>query len=117
MQEAAKALREGAAGEALEPQSQAMDQLRAGAGALAKILREEAAKAQAGNGGGDGNSHQETDPLGRPMASDAGGATAIPEQFDIERALQIRRELELRSSQRRRPPEELNYIDRLLKLF
>jgi len=51
------------------------------------------------------------------MASDAGGATAIPEQFDIERALQIRRELELRSSQRRRPPEELNYIDRLLKLF
>ncbi len=119
MREAAQALRKGKTGNAVEQQSQAMGQLRAGAGALAKMLREEDARARAENGEGNENgaARQETDPLGRPMASDSGGAAAIPEQFDIERALQIRRELEQRASERRRPPEELNYIDRLLKLF
>ncbi len=119
MQEAAKALRKGETNDALEQQSQTMDQLRAGAGALAKMLREADAKAQAENGDSDENGApwQNKDPLGRPMASDSAGGAALPEQFDIERALQIRRELELRASQRRRPVEELNYIDRLLKLF
>lgn len=119
MRDAAKALRNGGAGEALEQQSEALNQLRAGAGALAKILREEDAKARAenGEGGETGTPRNEKDPLGRPVASDSGASTAVPEAFDIERALQIRRELELRASQRRRPVEELNYIDRLLKLF
>lgn len=119
MREAAKALRKGETGDALDQQGQAMDQLRAGASALAKMLREEDAKAQAQNGEGNENGapRQDKDPLGRPMANDSAGGTALPEQFDIERALQIRRELELRASQRRRPVEELNYIDRLLKLF
>ena len=119
MQDAVKALRKGETEEALEQQRQAMDQLRAGAGALAKILREEDAKAQAENGESDENGapRQDKDPLGRSMANDSAGGTALPEQFDIERALQIRRELELRASQRRRPVEELNYIDRLLKMF
>ncbi|MSP43990.1 MAG: TIGR02302 family protein [Alphaproteobacteria bacterium] len=119
MSEAAKSLRRGGTAHALEQQSQAMDQLRAGAGALAKILREEDARVRAENGDSQeaGPSHNGQDPLGRPVASDSGGATAVPEQFDIERALQIRRGLEVRASQRRRPAEELNYIDRLLKLF
>lgn len=123
MQDAVKALRKGETEEALGQQSQAMDQLRTGAGALAKILREENAKAQAQNGESDeksdenGAPRQDKDPLGRSMANDSAGGTALPEQFDIERALQIRRELELRASQRRRPIEELNYIDRLLKMF
>lgn len=119
MQDAAKALRKGETEGALEQQSQAMDQLRAGAGALAKMLREEDAKAQAENGESNENGapRQDRDPLGRPMANDSAGGAALPEQFDIERALQIRRELELRASQRRRPVEELNYIDRLLKMF
>ncbi|MFP5469756.1 MAG: DUF4175 family protein, partial [Alphaproteobacteria bacterium] len=119
MQDAVKALRKGETEEALGQQSQAMDQLRTGAGALAKILREENAKAQAQNGESDENGapRQDKDPLGRSMANDSAGGTALPEQFDIERALQIRRELELRASQRRRPIEELNYIDRLLKMF
>ncbi|MEQ1889746.1 MAG: TIGR02302 family protein [Alphaproteobacteria bacterium] len=119
MGDAVKSLRKGETGEALQQQGQAMDQLRAGAGALAKLLREEDARKQVeeGEGGENAPSRLETDPLGRPMASDADGTAAIPEQFDIERALQIRRELEQRASERRRPPEELKYIDRLLKLF
>jgi hypothetical protein len=119
MRDAATALRKGDSQDALAQQGQAMDQLRAGAGAVAKMLRDEDAKAQAGNddGGEKGQKREKTDPLGRPSASESTGATAIPEQFDIERALQIRRELEQRASQRRRPTEELNYIDRLLKLF
>lgn len=119
MRDAAEALRQGESAEALDQQRQAMDQLRAGAGALAKSLREEDAKARAENGesGESGAPRNDKDPLGRPMTSDAGTATVVPEQFGIERALQIRRELELRASQRRRPAEELNYIDRLLKLF
>jgi uncharacterized protein (TIGR02302 family) len=119
MRNAAKALRQGESGAAIEQQGQAMSQLRAGADALTKLLREEDARAQAQNDGGDENSSsdQGTDPLGRPMANDSGGGAAIPKQFDIERALQIRRELEQRASQRRRPSDELKYIDRLLKLF
>ena len=41
----------------------------------------------------------------------------MPEEFDIERALELRQELERRAGERRRPAEELNYIDRLLDLF
>jgi len=117
MRDAAKALRQGEGDKALAQQGQAMNQLRAGADALAKMLREEDARAQAENDSANSSSAEGTDPLGRPMANDSGGAAAIPEQFDIERALQIRRELEQRASQRRRPAEELKYIDRLLKLF
>lgn len=118
MRDAVRALREGKSGDAVAQQGQALDQLRAGADALARMLREEDAKAQKKSGDGDdAASDQQTDPLGRPIASDSGSSTAIPEQFDIERALQIRRELELRASQRRRPLEELKYIDRLLQQF
>jgi len=118
MRDAARALRDGKSDDAIARQGQAMDQLRASADALARMLREEDAQAQKNSGDGDdAASDQQTDPLGRPIASDSGGSTAIPEQFDIERALQIRRELELRASQRRRPAEELKYIDRLLKQF
>ena len=118
MRDAVRALREGKSNDAISEQGQALDQLRAGADALARMLREEDAKAQKNSGDGeDAASDQQTDPLGRPIAGDSGSSTAIPEQFDIERALQIRRELELRASQRRRPVEELKYIDRLLKQF
>lgn len=117
MREAAGALKKGEAGSALEPQSQSIGQLRAGAGAIARMLREEAAKNQAARGDGNGAAPSERDPLGRGMGNDPNGAAAIPQQFDIERALHIRRELELRASQRRRPAEELDYIGRLLKLF
>ncbi len=117
MRDAAKALRQGEADQALEQQGQVMNHLRAGADALAKMLREEDARTQAEKNDGNSPSAEGKDPLGRPMANDSGGAAVIPEQFDIERALQIRRELEQRASQRRRPTEELKYIDRLLKLF
>ena len=117
MRDAAGALKKGDASSALEQQSQSIDQLRAGAGALARKLREEEAKNQAGKGDGNDPAPAGRDPLGRGTGNDPNGAAAIPEEFDVERALHIRRELELRASQRRRPAEELDYIERLLKLF
>lgn len=117
MRDAAGALKKGDASSALEPQSQSIDQLRAGAGALARMLREENAQSEAGRDEGRGAAPSQKDPLGRGLGNDPNGAAAIPEQFDVERALHIRRELEQRASQRQRPAEELNYIERLLKLF
>lgn len=119
MGEAAQALREGEHGAALKDQNKTMEELRSGAEAVAKALRDAAKAGQANGENGDGEDDAE-DPLGRRvpgLGAASGKSLAIPEQFDIERALEIRRELERRAGDRRRPMLELEYIDRLLKLF
>lgn len=119
MGEAAEALAQGLHGDAIKDQGESLDALRSGAEAVAKAMREQAGGEKEGDAASAEDEDAE-DPLGRRMPGSgqgSGNSLAIPEQFDIERALEIRRELERRAGDRRRPVLELDYIDRLLKLF
>ncbi len=61
-----------------------------------------------------------TDPLGRPLdqaGSMAGGNIKLPDQSALARASEILEELQRRAGEASRPPEELEYIERLLKQF
>ncbi len=94
-------------------QQDALDQLREGAKALAKQLTP-----QSGMEGMNGNTSE--DPLGRQSGatgSDFGSAVKVPMESDLQRAREILQELRKRAADRNRPKEELDYIDRLLKLF
>lgn len=115
------ALREGQSGNAVPPQTDALDQLQQGLQGLVDQVMEQMAQQ------GPGMPNQPTrqtdrgrDPLGRPMPN-TGGADAndvqIPEQADIQRARQILDELRRRLGERDRPALELDYFERLLRQF
>ena len=94
-----------------QSEQQALDELRKGAGDLAKTLM-----ARTGQPGASGND----DPFGRAQGangSGAGGGVKIPDEAALERARSILLELRKRAAERGRPKEELDYIDRLLKEF
>ena len=94
-------------------QQNALDQLREGAKALAKQLTP-----QSGMEGMNGS--QGEDPLGRQSGakgSNFGSGVKVPMESDLQRAREILQELRKRAADRNRPKEELDYIDRLLKLF
>jgi uncharacterized protein (TIGR02302 family) len=94
-----------------QSEQQALDQLRKGAGDLAKTLM--ARTGQPGTAGND-------DPFGRAqsaLGTGAGGGVKIPDEAALERARSILLELRKRAAERGRPKEELDYIDRLLKEF
>ena len=113
MEDAAAALGRGERQAALDEQVETLEQLRDGAEAIARAIAQE-------QEGGEGDYGETQDPLGRQLPagqSERSGADAVPEEFDIERALELRKELERRAGERRRPAEELDYIDRLLDLF
>ena len=60
------------------------------------------------------------DPLGRPLYNQGNAdlwGDFVPDQLDLGRARAILEELYRRAGQRTRPPEELDYIDRLLRRF
>ena len=62
------------------------------------------------------------DPLGRRSRDVAGSAengadTRVPDEAEQLRSRRIQEELRRRGAERGRPPEELDYIDRLLKRF
>lgn len=94
-------------------QQNALDQLREGAKALTKQLTP-----QSGMEGMNGS--QGEDPLGRQSGakgSNFGSGVKVPMESDLQRAREILQELRKRAADRNRPKEELDYIDRLLKLF
>jgi hypothetical protein len=98
-------------------QQRALEQLRNSAQQLAKNIM--TANGQQ-PGGKDQQNAERTDPLGRPLdqaGSMAGGQVKIPEQSELARAREILEELRRRSGEAQRAPEELDYIDRLLKQF
>jgi hypothetical protein len=88
-------------------QENALAQMRAGADALAKQMQ-----------GSDLNGQQEgqEDPLGRGPVGNGQGVK-LPDANDLARARDILQELRRRAGERGRPPQELDYIDRLLKEF
>lgn len=75
-----------------------------------------------GSEGGDQDG-TERDPLGRPLKQGVGGKAAddnsvhVPDKREELRSREILEELRRRGSDRQRPKEELDYIDRLLKPF
>ncbi len=60
------------------------------------------------------------DPFGRPRQDGLAVDTSdvrIPDEADLQRAREILDELRRRAGDRRRPPLELDYIDRLMRRF
>jgi hypothetical protein len=123
MRDAVDALNRGAPGQAVGPQTEALDQLQQAARSMAEQMN------QMGQGPGDPDSgdpngmrprrNADRDPLGRERSSNgtAEGDVAIPGPADIQKSREILDELRRRSGERARPEIERDYIDRLLKRF
>jgi uncharacterized protein (TIGR02302 family) len=123
MRDAVDALNRGAPGQAVGPQTEALDQLQQAARSMAEQMN------QMGQGQGNPDSgdpsglrprrNADRDPLGRERSGNgtAEGDVAIPDAGDIQKSREILDELRRRSGERARPEIERDYIDRLLKRF
>jgi uncharacterized protein (TIGR02302 family) len=123
MNRAAQALRGGQPGEAIAPQTDALDQLQQAARQFAQQMQQ-----RLGNGwgepddqSGDGQPDRVgRDPFGRPMPNGGSydtGDVKIPDKSTMQKAHQILDELRRRAGERYRPQLEHDYIDRLLQQF
>ena len=126
MRDAAGALGRGRPGEAIGPQTDALDQMQQAARDLAQQLQN-----QIGSGWGKpdgevgatdraGRERTERDPLGRPVSNSGTydrGDVKIPDENILQKSRRILDELRRRAGERTRPEIELDYIDRLLKRF
>ena len=126
MNDAVRALRQGQPGDAIGPQTDALDQLQQAAREFARQMQQ-----RLGTALGQGDTREdepgfgerrngERDPLGRPLTN--GGAydqddVKIPDNNTMQRARDILEELRRRAGERDRPQLELDYIDRLLQRF
>jgi uncharacterized protein (TIGR02302 family) len=126
MHDATGALQNGQPGQAIAPQTDALDQLQQGARGYAKQLQDEMGRELGSEGGFEGGTgtmppdEGEGDPLGRPLSSNGTydqGNVKIPDFNVMQKTRQILDELRRRSGERDRPSIELDYIDRLLKRF
>jgi uncharacterized protein (TIGR02302 family) len=125
MRDAAQALRGGRPGEAIGPQTDALDQLQQAAREFAQQMQRRLGTAwgePADNESGFGQ-HRDgvaRDPLGRPMANGGTydqGDVKIPDQNTMQKAREILDELRRRAGETYRPEIERDYIDRLLQRF
>ncbi len=120
MRDARRALEKGQPGQALGPQGEALEQLRAGTGEAMRQMARQFGRQFGLTQGGRQNRRGNRDPLGRPYDSDGnawGSDIQVPESSDVQRARQILDELRRRSGEGYRGPDELDYIDRLLRRF
>jgi hypothetical protein len=102
---------------ASDAEKNTLEALREGESALAKSLMDHKGAGQGKDQQGGGNNE---DPLGRTPGSanpSFGSGVKIPDQSGMARARAILEELRRRASERGRPKQELDYIDRLLKEF
>ena len=106
MEQAQKALSGKDYANASNAQKNALDQLRAGADALARQMQNNP----------NGTATGQEDPLGRGQ-NGVGNTIKLPDPNDLARARDILQELRRRAGERSRPPQELDYIDRLLREF
>jgi uncharacterized protein (TIGR02302 family) len=129
MRGATSALQQGQPGDAIGPQTEALDQLQQAARSLAQQLLGEMNNGAPGSDSGDRDGLRETDrdPFGRLNPQDdanggideggrmrMGGPTS---NYTVEKAKTILDELRRRAGERDRPEIEHDYIDRLLKQF
>ncbi|HET6926468.1 MAG TPA: DUF4175 family protein, partial [Hyphomicrobiaceae bacterium] len=116
MERAERALRDGDLDGAAQEESRALEQLRQGAREMAQQMLN-----QMPSRFGLNDNNGELDPLGRPPqrtdGPDPGIGVKVPDQIDVQRAREILEELRKRLGEPTRPPIELEYLERLLKLF
>ena len=125
MRDATEALQRQQPGQAIGPQTEALDQLQQAAREFAQQMQR-----RFGHGNPDDNDvgatdsnagdRVERDPLGRPLSNNGTydqGDVKIPDQNTLQKAREILDELRRRAGERFRPEIELDYIDRLLKRF
>jgi uncharacterized protein (TIGR02302 family) len=125
MRDATQALQRRQPGEAIGPQTEALDQLQQAAREFAQQMQQRLGRGDPGDddvGATDSASgdRAERDPLGRPMSNNGTydrGDVKIPDQNTLQKAREILDELRRRAGERFRPEIELDYIDRLLKRF
>jgi len=122
MRDARDALGRNQPGEAIDPQSRALDQLQQGMQAMADSFMERMGQSQPQRGGGQVGMEPGfgRDPLGRNTGEnglEAIEGVEIPDQMELRRAREILDELRRRRGESLRPPLELDYIDRLLRQF
>ncbi len=116
-------LGKGQAGQAVPPQTNAIDQLQQGArAATEQLMRQFGQRGQRGEGEPNAEARErQRDPFGRTQDNDGRGMNTeqveIPDENRLRDARRIRDELRRRAGQRTRPQPELDYIDRLLKQF
>jgi uncharacterized protein (TIGR02302 family) len=117
MSDARDSLAQGQDGAALNKQKGALDAMREGAKDIAQA-RVHGEQGQVGDSPGPGGAPS-TDPFGRPNGGlpDQGDSVRVPTAGEAQRARTILEEIRRRAAERGRPPEELDYLDRLLKRF
>ena len=127
MRDATGALQGRRPGQAIGPQTEALDQLQQAARDFAQQLQQ-----RLGNMRGDPNGDEvgatdrdprdrvERDPFGRPISNNGTfdqGDVKIPDENILQKSRRILDELRRRAGERSRPQIELDYIERLLKRF
>jgi hypothetical protein len=121
MRQARDALQQGQAAAALDPEAQALDQLRQGGQAMMQEMQRMFGQGQGQMPGQQfGQAPNDRDPLGRSMYNQGGAdlwGERVPTELDLGHARAILEELYRRAGQRHRPTPELEYLNRLLQRF
>jgi uncharacterized protein (TIGR02302 family) len=126
MRDAAGALGRSRPGDAIGPQTDALDQLQQAARDLAQQMQNQLGRSwgkpdgEIGATDRTGRDRTERDPLGRPISNNGTydrGDVKIPDENILQKSRRILDELRRRAGERTRPEIELDYIDRLLKRF
>jgi hypothetical protein len=118
MERAARQLEANRPGQAVDHETAAIDQLRAGADALMQQLIQQSG--EQGKDQANGFFGAPRDPMGRNLngAGDADTSNLnMPQQGALVRAREILDELYKRASEQNRPMDELQYLQRLLRRF
>lgn len=118
MGRALRALMEAQAGQAVGPQTDALDQLQQGAQTLLEQFTQEMPEGQGRDNIGFFSAPR--DPMGRPVLGQGledAGDVAIPDKASMQQIHEILEEIYRRASDRRRPVLEQDYLERLLKRF
>lgn len=120
MDDARRQLEASRPGDAVGPQTNALDQLRQGADSVIRDMLQALGQNPGLDEGPSQFNRAGRDPLGRPQAGVGAfdnDSVKIPDEADVQKAREILRELYRRSGDRSRPPIERDYIDRLLRRF
>src|SRR5438552_16136110 len=127
MRDATGALQRRQPGDAIGPQTEALDQLQQAARDFAQQLQQRLGKGwgdpsddEIGTTDRDQRGRIERDPFGRPTSSNGTydqSDIRIPDENTLQKSRQILDELRRRAGERSRPLIELDYIERLLRRF
>ncbi len=120
MRDAGEALEQSLPGQAVGPQTDAIEQLQKGGQAMLDALLERYGQGRGRQGQQPGPFSGRRDPLGRGFLGRGyrdDGSVKVPEEADIQRSRQILEELYRRAGDLDRPQLERNYLRRLLRRF